>query len=129
MSIDWLFFYIIQIDDFRLRWRSCESHSRRDFECHHQQSKRRSGAAGKVVRNSRRQVCEIVGANAMRFAAVVQSACALQNEIEFFLSIVGNSPAGAIRIDSNFAEARDSAQDVTVVITISEQGLVVAGWS
>ncbi len=55
---------------------------------------------------TRSQIHEIVRAQGMRLVAESQSACALQNKINLFFTVIQNILALALSINRNFGEAR-----------------------
>ena len=90
-------------------WRA-ERDTWRDLEAHHQDPQWLIGIVGDRMLHARSHVGEIIRAQGMGVITVLQSACALQNEIDFFLTIVENVLAIAVGVKRNFAEARNASQ-------------------
>src|SRR5579862_6007821 len=61
----------------------------------------------------------------MSFVTVLQSARALQNEINFFFVSVEYTLAVSMRFNGNFGETRDASQDSILGVSGAENWLVV----
>src|ERR1035437_7902499 len=127
MALHSFLFHVIQSDNSGLLRRSAGRELGRDFEAHHQDPQRLAGIIGKPMLYARGKVGEIIRAQGIRAVTVLQSACTLQNKVDFFLAIVENALAGPVGVNRNFAEARNASQNSTVCVTCAENRFVVAG--
>jgi hypothetical protein len=98
MALHGFLFHVIQIHNLRVLRRRAEHTAWRNLESHYQNSQWLGGVVGKPVLHAGRQVREIVCAEGMRLITVLQTACALQNKIDFLLAIVENSLAVPVNI-------------------------------
>src|ERR1700722_6811873 len=76
--------------------------------------------------HSWRQICEVILAQRLNLVPVVQNACTVRHEINFLLTVVEDRLAGAVRIQSDFAEASYCLKGSTLLVSLTENCPVVA---
>ena len=126
MTFDGLFFEFAEIGDFQLG-RVRERNVGGNFDGGDDEAERLVGRIGNRVRDGGREIGEIILREGMGFAGVVQSAGAVEDEVEFFDARIGDGLAGAFGIDREFTEAGDGVEDGGLRVAFAEDGSVVAG--
>ena len=123
MSLNGLFFDLVQIDNLRVLRSSTKRDSLRNVEAHDQSAHWLGRVVGKSMFHAWSQVGEVVRAQGMGLVGELQRTRALQNEIDFFLAIIDNILARPARVDRNFSEARDASERSGVLVPGSEHWL------
>src|SRR5579862_341514 len=125
MATDCFLFQVIHVDNPGRR-RLTQRNLRRNLETHHDNLHRLARTVRQRMADSRGQVREIIGSHAKNLIGVKQSGAAPHREVKFLFAVIKSTPAGSVRINRDFAETRDTAQNFSVGVALTKDWMVMA---